>query len=190
MNGLFDSIKQFVQAFRVWLIVAPWEQALRVRFGKQVRLWGPGLHWKLPFIDTVYVQSVRMRIVMLDRQTVSSRDGKTITLAGSIGYCIDDIGKLYQTLHQADATIRSLAMVAIAQYVSTHEFAECVPAKIVGHLDTATDYASYGLGQIRINLTDFVVVKTYRLIGDQLGYHYGRGLDTETAHGESGVCSS
>ena len=183
-SGILGAIKQFLQAFQVWLIVAPWEQGLRVRFGKHVKLWGPGLHWRLPFADAVYLQSVRMRIAMLERQTVSTRDGRTITLSGSIGYCITDVARLYQTLHHADSTIRSMAMVAIAEYVSTHDSAACTPVRIVEHLDTTTDYAKFGLGDIRINLTDFVVVKTYRLVGDHMPYNYDQGLNTDRPHGD------
>jgi hypothetical protein len=111
-------------------------------------------------------------------------DGKTVTLSGAIGYVIEDIGKLYTTLHHAEDTIANMAMVAIAQYVSTHEIDVCHPDQIVAYLRETLDFGKFGLGEVTAYLTDFSVVRTYRLIGDvQYGRPYNgpSALSTERA---------
>lgn len=44
-----------------WFVVLPWEQAVRVRAGSRVRLYGAGLHFRVPFIDYVWLQNTRRR---------------------------------------------------------------------------------------------------------------------------------
>ena len=70
METFTALLKQIGQIFRWWVIVAPWEQGLRVRAGKHVLLLKPGLHVRIPYIDQVFIQSSRLRIVHLAMQTV------------------------------------------------------------------------------------------------------------------------
>ena len=43
------------------VVVAPWEQALRIRWGKTATLLKGGVYLRIPFIDRIYRQSVRKR---------------------------------------------------------------------------------------------------------------------------------
>lgn len=88
--------------FQWWFTVMPWEQAIRIRRGKTVRLLGAGLYLKIPFIDAVYIQTTRMRMVDMPIQTVSTQDGTTLTIKAVIGYSIKDVQLLYNTLYHPD----------------------------------------------------------------------------------------
>lgn len=169
MNELIAAVRQLLLGLRLWVTVTPWEQAIRVRLGRKVTLLEAGIHLKIPLLDMIYLQSVRMRITELQRQTVTSQDGHTITTSGCLGYSVLDIAMLYKTLHHPDDTITNLARAAIAQYISTHPIAECRPAAIEENLK-ALDFSAYGISAAHIYVTEFVVVRTYRVIGD---YSYG-----------------
>ena len=53
-----------------WIvIVAPWEQALRIRLGKRVKLCKAGCYLRIPFIDRIYRQSIRRRLSYFQTQT-------------------------------------------------------------------------------------------------------------------------
>lgn len=117
MNSILDFIRQFFGWFKVWVIIMPWEQALRVRFGRYVQHFCGGTHLKLPFIDQYYVQSVRARISDTGKQTVSTAEGRVVTFCGAIGYIIQDIHLLYNTLHHAEETVASIVRNALAQYI-------------------------------------------------------------------------
>jgi hypothetical protein len=73
MGAFIDAIMRLLGAVAFWVIVQPWEQCLRVRMGKHVRMLPSGFHWRLPLIDTVFKQSVRMRTAMLP--TPDANDG-------------------------------------------------------------------------------------------------------------------
>lgn len=184
MNELFIALRQLLLSLRPWVAITPWEQALRVRLGKRVTLLTAGLHWKVPIIDVIYSQSVRLRVCNFGygRQTVTTLDGTTITFAGAVAYSIRDIERLYRTLHHAEDSLQSIARGMLAQFITSHRILECAPEEItrtVG-LALARDFEPYGLGDVSLYLTDYAVVKTYRLVGDNGPYGNGLALDTST----------
>ena len=179
MNEFLIALRQFFRGFRCWLVVSPWEAALLVRLGKRVRRLEPGFHWKIPILDVIYLQSVRLRLSPLPKQTISTLCSRVITVAGSLGYQIDDIEKLYASVHHGEDTVKALARAQIAEYVSTHRLEECEPEKVQAAVNARLELARYGLGAARIYITDFAVVRTYRLIGDHSEYGFGTPLTTD-----------
>jgi regulator of protease activity HflC (stomatin/prohibitin superfamily) len=61
------QVKEFFEyifnAVKIWIIIQPWQQGLRVRNGKDVKLLNGGIYFKLPYFDSVYVQETRLRVV-------------------------------------------------------------------------------------------------------------------------------
>ena len=187
MNSLFEFIRRFAEVFIWWTVIQPWEGAIRVRFGRWVWPLAPGVHLRIPYADSVYRQTVRLRFCMMGVQTLSTIDGKTITLAASVGYRIADVWKLYNTLHHAEETIRQFAMSEIARFIQCRPLVECSPEAIEGAVSKTLCLDQYGIAFDGIRLTDFAVVKTYRIINEQR-YGVGDVLDTTrrdvTAAGE------
>ena len=94
MESLHQLLQQIGRMF-VWLvIVAPWEQAIRVRLGRRVRLLPAGAYLVIPFIDRVYRQTIRRRLSIIPPQTLTTRDGKSVTLGSAVGYSIVDLGSI------------------------------------------------------------------------------------------------
>lgn len=185
MNELLATIRRFLDYFRFWIMVSPWEQVVRVRLGKRVTVLNAGVHLRLPFIDHTYSQSIRLRICSLGRQTTTSRDSQTITFGASLGYAINNIEKLYRTLHHAEDTISNIARSAIANYISMHDLQRCHPHHIQEHCNQQLDLEPYGLCDVKVYLTEFAVVKTYRLIGDYGSGYAGSSLFVEAPDTQS-----
>lgn len=79
------------------------EQALVLRFGKaQPAITQPGLHWKMPFIDTV--EKFDKRILDLDttEQEVTASDQQRLIVDAYARYRIVDLLKFYQNVHDED----------------------------------------------------------------------------------------
>lgn len=127
MESFVALLRNFGQIFQSWAIVAPWELALRVRLGRHVRQLQPGVHLRIPFVDTVHKQSVRLRVTNLRTQTVVTKDGRPLTLAGTLGYAVADIERLYQTLHHAEDTIENIAQQALAGIAEESDSANISP---------------------------------------------------------------
>lgn len=178
MNYL-GQLFEFLQKLIVWWVtIMPWEKAVHVRVGKKVKVLAAGLHLRIPFIDRVYIQTTRLRVVQCPVQTVTTRDGKTITIFMNLGYTIEDIYKLYSTLYQADQTLCNMMHGITAVEVFSKDLADCTPDHLEGTVKEKMKGDDFGLSFKYMKITSFAVVKTYRLIMSD-GYMENR-LQTDT----------
>lgn len=183
--NVFQSILELVKnLLHWWFIVQPWEQAIRVRLGKDARLFGPGLHFRMPFLDSVYIQNTRRRLMYIGAQTLTTSDGKLITLHSTLGFTIEDVMLLQSSLHDATATIQQHVMGLLANDVALHILSECTPCEVIRRTRLELDLTKYGLGQVELALTGYVAnVRTVRVLNDQLApYLQCLPLSTEPAN--------
>ena len=168
-----EFLEYIFNAFKIWVIVQKWESGLRVRKGKRIKLLKPGLHFKIPYFDSVYVQEVRLRIVSMPTQTITTKDGLTITLSAAIGYSITDIQKLYLTLFHPETTIKNMAMSYISDYISNNNYKDINLADIETSTNEHLKKLDYGIDFSYLKLTNFAQVRTYRLIQDRNWFSEG-----------------
>lgn len=166
--NVIQSILDFITALlNWWFIVEPWDQAIRVRFGKHVRLFGAGVHFKIPFFDTVYKQNVRRRVCDVPLITLSTSDKVTVSIHSSLGYVINDVLKLHNTLQDAELAVKQEVLGHITRFIVSHAIKECSPTAIVEAVTSKLNLQKYGLGDVEFFLSGFVAgVRTYRLIND------------------------
>lgn len=174
------QIFDFIQKLLVWWVtIMPWEKGVHVRMGKKIKVLDGGLHFRIPFIDRVYVQTIRMRVVQFPPQTVTSKDGKTITLMMNMGYTIENIVKLYQTLYHADQTLSNMMQGIIANEIYKRDLIDCIPNELEAAIQKNMDGDDFGLNFKYINITSFAVVRTYRLIQDGFWSRIENDLQTD-----------
>lgn len=164
VNGLNDIISRLMGLFQWWIVVAPWERAIRVRSGKAIRVLGPGLHFRIPGLDRFFVQGIRQQLINAPTQAITEPGGQTVTISGGLSYCIDDISKLYDTLGEAEDVIQLEVMALIARYVSTHKITDGYIEALENNVNSYLELDDYGLADYEYRVTDFCCVRTYRLI--------------------------
>lgn len=176
LRTFFASIKD---ALTWWVTVAPWEQAIRVRLGKHVRLLNAGIHLKVPWLDRIYRQSVRMRMATVPAQTLTTGDGKPLTIAINLGYRIGDLLKLYETLHDADGTIGAMVAGAVGEFVATRNSWEVTPDALAEAVESNVSLEQFGVTGVRVSVQTFAFVRTFRFItGEGASWSHGSYLDT------------
>lgn len=175
---LINSIAGFLsKLLQWWFTVMPWEQAILVRKGNVVRLLPAGLYFKIPFIDSIYIQTTRMRMQDLPAQTISTKDGSSITLKSAVGYAIGNVLVLYNTLSHPEMTLGSMVLGQIGEYVRGQKAADITPSGIEQYVLTNIKAENYGLKNITVKITTFALVKTFRLIQDHSGMYEGLKMD-------------
>lgn len=167
MNQLKDFFQWILDAIKIWVIIQPWEQGLLVRNGSTMKKLKGGIYFKIPYLDSVYVQETRLRVITLSMQTLTTKDGHTITINSSVGYVIEDLQKLYLTLYHPESTLTNIAMGEVAEFLYTHNKTEITPKDIENKVLEKLKADDYGLKFEYYKITNFAVVKTYRLIQDQ-----------------------
>ena len=167
MNQVQQFLEYIFNAFKIWVIVQPWEAGLRVRNGKHIKKLSQGIYFKLPYFDSVYVQEIRLRVREMPMQTLTSKDLKTITLNSALGYSISNVEKLYQTLYLPEMTLQNIAMSSIAEVLHSTNADEISPGLLETKVLDKLKADDYGLNYEYFKITNFAVVKTFRLIQDQ-----------------------
>lgn len=173
VNSIIGFLTKLIQW---WFIVNPWEQAIRVRKGKNVKILEAGLYFKIPFIDQVYTQTTRKRMIETAMQTVTSKDGTAITMKLCIGYAITDVLKLYKTLFHPETTISNMAIGMASQYIRNFNITGISPKSLEYEIEQGIDVSEYGLGEFSVQITTFAIVKTFRLIQDSSSTYRGDDL--------------
>lgn len=167
MGAIRELLSSFSQLFKWWFIVAPWEQALRIRGGKRSKLLCAGVHFRIPFWDRIYRQSVRLRANGMPSQTLSTADDYVLTVRLCIMYQIADMERVYESLEDLDA-LSALAATAVADYITSHRMDEITPSGIEQAATAALPMSRFGLespDERSVRVIDVVrLKKTYRLI--------------------------
>ncbi len=180
MNGLKEFLQWLFESVRILIIVQSFETGIRIRFGKKIKKLEKGVYFRLPFFDSIYIQESRLRIIALPLQTLTTKDGETITLNGSIGYAIADIEKLYDTLYHPERSIQNIAMAEITTQIYDKNLAEVkiqdLRTVIMGKLKEL----DYGIEFKYFEITNFAVVKTFRLIQDRSWVSEGLQMDAKS----------
>jgi len=178
--GLINSITEFLaKLFQWWFLVMPWEQAIFIRKGSKVKLLGAGLYFKIPFIDSIYIQTTRTRMVDVPVQTISTKDGQTITIKSVIGYSIQDVMKLYNTLYHPEMTLVSMAMGFIGEFIRKNDAVDVTPQSAEEFVVSKIDPSSFGLTGMTIKITTFAAVRTFRLIQDNSGLYESLNMNPQ-----------
>lgn len=184
-----NAIKQLLDALRElviwWVMIAPWEQGLRVRMGKNVTLLASGVHLKIPIIDRIYRQSVRLRSSTLPAQTLTTADGKPLTVAVTVLYRVANLRLLYDSCHHAEGTICGVVLGAVGEFVASKRSTDCSPRAIVEEMGRLAKLERFGLTDVTVAVNTFAFVRTLRLItGEGTSWTIGDRLDTARAVGE------
>lgn len=177
MNQVQQFFEYIFKSLKIWVIVQPWEAGIRVRMGKRIKVLSGGVFFKIPYFDSVYVQEVRLRVTEMPMQTLTSKDRKTVTLNSSMGYTIESIERLYNTLHKPEMTLQSIAMSAIAEVISSTNMEDISPALLETEVVNKLSAEDYGLKYDFFKVSNFAVVQTYRLIQDQSWIQSGFKMD-------------
>ena len=182
-GDLFAQISRFFQIFVFWYTVEPWQQCLRVRFGKHLKKIAPGFHIKIPYFDSLHVQASRYRTAICAPQTLTTADGKTVVCTFAVGYALADIEKFYQNVYDANSTLTQMVSGFVADEVAKTDYKKLSAVTISKELteQLADQFHKYGLKDVSVRLQDFAFIRAIRLINDSRWQSDG-GMTT--AYGE------
>lgn len=163
MNPFFQWLMGIIQGLRPFVIVLPWEQAVRVRLGSRVRLIGPGLHLKLPWLDVVTLFNSRLRVA-LSTQTLTTEDGHILTIALLIGFRIVDPLTAMLRMQQPETTCGSLAASAAAGFVQSKTKVALACVELERHVMSSLSTDGMGVEFDFVRVRDFAYAKAYRFL--------------------------
>lgn len=183
MQWFTTAIQSMTRLFKWWVVVACWEQGIRVRLGKNTKRLDPGVHLRIPFLDRIYVQSTRFRVISCPTQSISKRDKSVITFGLAVRYQIQDIVKLYQTAASVEAILLYDAISKASHLVATSD-SDINPASLEEQVNATMSSHEYGLSDVRVSILSFCQARCYRFITGDAWLSSGRNFDDEESSGE------
>lgn len=108
MNQFFEWISKGVSSLRCWIVIPPWEAAIRVRLGKNAKALQPGLHLRLPFIDVIMLVNTRLRVTTAP-PTSTTHDNRTRVTRVTVGYCVHDPLRAIKCFTHPDVVVKAQA---------------------------------------------------------------------------------
>ena len=126
-------VAALIVAYSALFTVYQTQQALVVRLGKVVRVVNePGLHVKVPFVDTVIAIDKRILDLEAPAQEVIASDQKRLVVDAFARYRIDNPLRFYQTLGSkvaSDSQLQILLVSALRRVLGEASFIEVVRDK-------------------------------------------------------------
>jgi regulator of protease activity HflC (stomatin/prohibitin superfamily) len=102
-DKLIDFIIEFIDQILPVIVIKEYDEGAFFRFGKYKKIIGPGLHFKIPFIDSVDTHTVVTTTMTLPAQSVVTKDGVSVVIKAQIKYEIEDLSvfavKVYDAIY-------------------------------------------------------------------------------------------
>ena len=167
LDKLVDFLIRFGNQAMPWVIIEEWNGAVHLRFGKWIQTLEPGLHFKIPFFDSIIECPVITQSINLPSQTLTTLDEQSIVLKSIIRYSVSNVRTyLLKIMHATDVLIDTTqGMIRDVVEITTWEDLVDVNHQIT---DEVREFVvKWGIEVEAVTITDLGIVKSFRIFGDE-----------------------
>lgn len=105
-DKLIDFLLSVFDRIMPVVIVKQYEEAALFRFGKYLRIMGPGIHFKIPIFDDPELHTVVVTTLDLPPQSVTTLDGQAAVVHAMVKYEISSLEVFAVKVYDARAALR------------------------------------------------------------------------------------
>ena len=167
---MFDKLIDFLLNLKDELIpvriINEWEGGIQMRGGKFLREVEPGIRFKFPFIDHIWTAYTVAQTVDLSPQTLTTKDGKNIVLKGIIRYKVSDCKKYLMSVNSAKDVLVDTVQGVIREIIEDYTWGSDIELNDLITEKSASVVEVWGIKVESVTLTDFGIIRTYRLMSD------------------------
>lgn len=165
-DKLIDLIVTFIHDILPFKIVNQWEEGVHLRNGIFIKVVKPGLVWKVPFFDKLWVTPVITQTVNLSPQTVTSLDERSVVLSSIVRYHIVDVQKFLLGVMHANDVLVDTTQGIIRDIVEETTWSDLVD--LTNRVTPAVNnqVQKWGINVQLVSFPDLGEITTYRIIGD------------------------
>ena len=167
LDKLVDLLVRFGMDMLPFVIVEQWNGSVQLRFGKFIKVLYPGIHFKIPFFDSVIETPVITQSVNVPSQTLTTLDEQSIVLKSIIRYRVSNVRTyLLNVMHATDVLIDTTqGMIRDIVELTTWNGLVDVNHQIT---EEVKDFVmKWGIEVEAVTITDLGIVKSFRIFGDE-----------------------
>ena len=167
LDKLVEFLIRFGNQLMPWVIIEEWNGAVHLRFGKWIKTLPPGLHFKIPFFDSIIECPVITQSINLPSQTLTTLDEQSIVLKSIIRYRVSNVRTyLLKVMHETDVLVDTTqGMIRDIVEVTTWEDLVDVNHQITNEVKEFV--VKWGIEVEAVTITDLGIVKSFRIFGDE-----------------------
>lgn len=169
-DKIFDFIKQFARFFVFWYVQDPYNGALIIRLGKVKKRAKAGLNWMLPFlVDMIIECNVATHTLVVGPQSLMTKDGKQIVITTVITCTVEDVEPFLLKINGGMTALDDAATGVVSRLIMDHTLEQLLTMDMANELtkDVRRFAKPWGVGISRVQLSDFTVMKSMRLLMSQ-----------------------
>lgn len=165
-DKLIDLIVTFIKDILPFKIVDQWEEGVHLHFGKFLRTVQPGLRFKYPFFDQIWVTPVITQTVNLKPQTVTSLDERNVVLTCIVRYHIHDVEKFLLGVMHANDVLVDTTQGIIRDIVEKTTWENLVDLNQLVNPEVNAQVNKWGITVEQVSFPDLGEIVTYRVMTD------------------------
>ena len=168
---MFDKLVQLIERFGYqmmpFVIIEEWNAGVHLRFGKWIKTLYAGIHFKIPFFDSIIECPVITQSVNLPSQTLTTLDGQSIVLKAIIRYKVNNVRTyLLGVMHANDVLIDTTQGI-IRDVVEMTKWDNLIDVNTQITNEVKEYVVKWGIEVEAVTITDLGLVKSFRIFGDE-----------------------
>jgi membrane protease subunit HflC len=148
------------------VVIPHYDRGVRLRLGKPRGVLEPGLHYKIPFADTILTHMVKATTLNLSEQTITTRDGQSIVIRSVIKYEVSDVETLLLEVSNAVDALSDIVQGIIRDKIIEKDWSELNTSALTGEISRASkaEARKWGITILQITITDLALMRSIRLL--------------------------
>ena len=165
-DKLIDLVVTFIHDILPFKIVDQWEAGVHLKTGRFHRVVHPGLNWKVPFFDKIWVTPIITQTVNLSPQTLTTLDERSVVLTSIVRYHVVNVQSFLLNVMHANDVLVDMTQGIIRDIVETTNWDDLVDLTDIVTPVVNDVVAKWGIYVEAVKFPDLGEIKTYRIIGD------------------------
>ena len=170
-DRLIDFVIEFIDQILPLVVIKEYDQGAFFRLGKFKKIIGPGLHFKLPFADSIDTHTIVTTTMTLPAQSVVTKDGKSVVIKAQVKYEIEDLSIFAVKVYDAIDAISDMTCGIIFQTVKSKTWEEACNIDLNKSITAASrkEAKQWGIYIDKITVTDFSQMRSICLFNEDAG---------------------
>lgn len=173
LDVIFQKLFEFGKELYPFEVIDHYNRGVRLRFGKarkdesgEFKVLGPGLHWRIPFVDQISTHMVKPTTMDLSEQTITTKDGQSVVVRGVLKYEVHDVATLLLEVDSPAAAVADMSMGIIRDAFVERDWKECNDPALPGQIaiKIRREAKKWGVNVLQLTLTDLALMRSIRLL--------------------------